>query len=100
MGLYHGKLVIHMPSGSLGIASSRKNPSPKDECESWDYLLRRGDQTRTPFFPQREFRLATASQKSRFQEFRRSLAPRQPRPSWRRQSDAAPGSTTHDRGTV
>jgi len=100
MGPYHAKLVIHIPSGFLGIASSRRNPSPKDECESWDYSLRGANRTRTPFFPQREIRLATASQKSPFQEFRRSLALRQPRHPWRRQSDAAPRSTSHDRGTV
>lgn len=100
MGPYHGKLVIHMPSGSLGIASSRRNPSPKDERESWDYSLRCADRTRTPFFPEREIRLATSSQKSRFQEFRRSLSLRRPRHPWHRQSDADPRSASHERRTV
>ena len=100
MGPYHGKLVIHMPSGSLGIASSRKNPSPKDERESWDYSLRCADRSRTPFFQQREIRLATASQKTRFEEFRQGLGRPHPGKPWIRQSDSSPQSSTPDRGTV
>ncbi len=82
MGPFHGKLVVHRPSGAVGIASSRRNPHHPKELESWDYSLRCADRSRTPFFPQWELRLANSYHKSRFQESRQAVPsrPSSPRP--------------------
>lgn len=91
MGPYHGKLVIHGPSGTIGIASSRRGPTGLKERESWDYSLRCADRSRTPFFPQWQLRLASSAQKSRFLQSRQGLAPARPhhRPHIRRDPDGS-----------
>lgn len=75
MGPFHGKLVVHRPTGTLGIASSRRNPTTERDQESWDYSIRCADRSQTRFFPQWELRLANSVQKSMFQEIRRKLSP-------------------------
>ncbi len=74
MGPFHGQLVVHRPSGTVGIAKSRKNPLAPNELDCWDYSLRCADRSQTPFFPQQDLRLASQTQKSRFQEWRQRIA--------------------------
>ncbi len=82
MGPFHGKLVVHRPSGTVGIAKSRRNPLAPTELDCWDYSLRCANRSVTPFFPQQELRLANPTQKARFQESRQRIAsyrrPRRP----------------------
>jgi hypothetical protein len=78
MGPMHGKLLFHRPTATLGIANSRRSPLSTEDREIWDYSLKKADRSRTPFYPQKELRLASFNQIKQFQDARTQSPPPSP----------------------
>lgn len=81
MGPMHGKLLFHRPTATLGIANSRRSPLSTPDREFWDYSLKKADRSRTPFYPQKELRLASSVQIKQFQADRTQSPPASPVPA-------------------
>jgi len=74
MGPLHGKLAIHRPSTTIGIARSRKLHSNNPKIELWEYSLLLADGTRTHFFPGVDVRKAKREHIQIFQAARQQYA--------------------------
>lgn len=74
MGPLHGKLAIHRPSTTIGIARSRKLHSSNPKIELWEYSLLLADGTRTPFLPGADVRKAKRDHIQIFQAARQQYA--------------------------
>ncbi len=74
MGPLHGKLAVHRPSTTIGIARSRKLHSPNPKIELWEYSLLLADGTRTDFLPGIEMRKAKREHIQVFQNARQHFA--------------------------
>ena len=60
MGPLHGKLTFHRPTRTVGIARSRRFPSPlPDGTGYWGYSLLKANGCRTEFYPEDTVRRAT-----------------------------------------